>query len=67
MKLGKLYPSLWTKFCFMSQSVLVCCVLYSVCVHMWNGSKENMFVYSVGEEKYLLSRVPSEHILFGEC
>ena len=67
MELGKLYLCLWTKFCFMNQSVLVCCMLYSVCVHVWNGSKENMFVCSIGEEKYLLSRSLSEHIPFGEC
>lgn len=50
----ELYPCLWTKFCFMNQPVLVCWVLHSVCVHMWNSSKEIMFVCSIGKEKYPL-------------
>lgn len=51
---------------FTNESVLVFCMLYSLCVHMWNGSKENMFVCSIVEEKYLLFRVFSACTPFGE-
>lgn len=45
---------------FTNESVLVFCMLYSLCVHVWNGSKESMFVCSIVEEKYLLSEC-SQH------
>lgn len=66
MGLGKLYPCLWTKFCFMNQAVLGCCVLYSLCARMWNGSKENTFICSVSEEKHPFSRVLLRCIPFVE-
>lgn len=54
------------KILHVNQPVLVSCVLYPACVHVFSDCKENIFVCPLGEVKHLFSRGLSEHVPFGK-